>query len=354
MQSPNEITYLFGAGASYQSMPLVGSFCDRLNIYLDFLRRIGSKQSFIDHNKDLLRAVKSHLSFDTYFKKLFHQKDQQISIDRGKYLIYMYFLFEHLIDTNEFSEVGRKMTPSITKDFGCDPRYDALIAGLLKPLSQKSEFYWNINFLTWNYDLNLSYSLYNFLSRGVSLQSFLNTGAESTNAFNFSEQVKVVHLNGFINSIEFPGSLGCHSSSSLRERFLRLITNFGNESHVKEYTASLKFSWESIKDNGSMPNFIKEASDAIRRSRHIIVIGYSFPLYNRLFDLELLSQENLDGKYITILDPNSKEIKNLLHSDFGFPDLENPQASDFSGAPAIYTSISKESFFIPPQLFQKK
>lgn len=349
----NEITYLFGAGASCQSMPMVHSFCDRFRVYLEFLRNIGAKQSFIDRNKSLINEIKSHLSFDTYFKKLFHQNNPSVSIDQRKYLIYLYFIFEHLFDTTYYTEIGRKMNPSCTKDFGCDPRYDALIAGLLKPSRGKSEFYCKANFLTWNYDLNLSYSLYSFLGQDISFETFMTKSNSALNTFEFGTHVKLFHLNGYIKSNEVPGSLGLIPLNALQDKFQRLIVNSANNDYVQEAVLSLNFSWENIGNDNSIPDFIFEAGRCIESSDSLIIIGYSFPLYNRLFDLELLSEKNLRNKKITIVDPNAIDLKRILHSDFGIHDNADADVQViYPNTPNIEYTTVKDHFFVPPQLFR--
>src|SRR5689334_6688146 len=91
-----EISYIMGAGASYQSMPLVNNFVQRFQVYLNFLRTTSShNKNFIDENAEFIDNVALHSSFDTYFKKLFHQNEVD-DIIKFKNLLLYYFIFEHL------------------------------------------------------------------------------------------------------------------------------------------------------------------------------------------------------------------------------------------------------------------
>ena len=84
-----------GAGASFQSIPIVKTFSNRFNAFLqwieddiikDFGFEAGEKQKFgLLHNlgKNLHREFESHQSFDTYFKKLVYTK-QNDRIREGK------------------------------------------------------------------------------------------------------------------------------------------------------------------------------------------------------------------------------------------------------------------------------
>ncbi len=43
----NSITYVLGAGASYHSMPLVQSFGERFELFLDMLRQLGANSELV-------------------------------------------------------------------------------------------------------------------------------------------------------------------------------------------------------------------------------------------------------------------------------------------------------------------
>ena len=352
MLENNEITYLFGAGASYKSMPLVNSFCDRYEIYIKFLERIAAKNDFVRENRNFIREIKSHLSFDTFLRSYIIKKTE-VKIFTKENITYLFFLFEHLIDTGFVNQITKDLGFKYPKEYGLDPRYDALIAGLLKPLPQECKFYCNINFLTWNYDLNLTYSIFNFLGQNISFEAFINGGRKANNVFEFSEQLKTIHLNGYINPVEIVGGgFGCHPLENLQGRFQKLIANYSNDEYVEDKVSSLNFSWESVSKDNSLPEFIIQATGAVSRSRSIIIIGYSLPLYNRLFDLTILDKEKLNNKSIYIINPNASELKKIIHSDFGIQDTEGRDNYMVKpGTPNVYVSNVSDYFFVPPNLF---
>ena len=82
----SELTYILGAGASYQSFPIVNTFNKRFNDFIaeyDLLCEDARKDMYEFYGELLLgsefaKALSSefdnHQSFDTYFKKLFHQR----------------------------------------------------------------------------------------------------------------------------------------------------------------------------------------------------------------------------------------------------------------------------------------
>ena len=139
-----ELTYIFGAGASFQSIPIVKNFNNRLLRFKKFLVDESQKESGDARSKltnasnilhSLYREFSSHQSFDTYFKKLFHLGlIDKISL--GKKLLNLYFLWEHSSSSLNYnlSTDDPLYKESFKKESLIDKRYDALIAGLIKPI----------------------------------------------------------------------------------------------------------------------------------------------------------------------------------------------------------------------------
>ncbi len=152
----NELTYILGAGASYQSIPIVKNFANRFDDFASNLfiicQGLDPQSEMYELFEDaylrvskISEAFKTHQSFDTYFKKLFHTKEFE-KISEGKKILNLYFIWEHLSKITNEPEL--KVETTFWKQSIIDKRYDALIAGLLKPLSGKSEPYCPVNFIT--------------------------------------------------------------------------------------------------------------------------------------------------------------------------------------------------------------
>ena len=101
----NELTYILGAGASFQSLPVVKTFAERFNDFYEFLNLFtkrgdnfyvfndttrGEINGIKKHIKIVYEEFKNHQSFDTYFKKLFHTKNTTL-IDYTKRVLNYYF-----------------------------------------------------------------------------------------------------------------------------------------------------------------------------------------------------------------------------------------------------------------------
>ena len=85
---------------------------------------------------------------------------------------------------------------------------------------------------------------------------------------------------------------------------------------------ALNFSWETPEDFEHLySNYSKVKDYAIQIMREtdiLVIIGYSFPLFNRNVDNELIKAaiENHQAKKIYIQDRNAIELKSVLQKSF--------------------------------------
>lgn len=333
----NSLTYILGAGASSQAMPLVSNFNSRFELFIEYLNKVDFVNETISNDiYSFKESIKAHLSFDTYFKKLFHWGDKRMIL-KHKIVLLLYFLFEQLVDeetlrTNNL-HLDLKQT-NYNKSQSLDPRYEALIAGLLKPISGGREFYTKINFLTWNYDDNLLFALRNFINPDQRFTEFVNRRF-SEGVINVTEQVKVYHLNGLIKH----ETLNHFRTENPLKKFNELFTSFeDNIPSLEEAAESIKFAWEH--DITYYTKFEKP----IQESSNIIMIGYSLPLYNRLVDSIILKKSSLRGKNVYIQNLYPQVIADILESDFG---INSSNRSATKEDPKIVLSDNCNSFIVP-------
>lgn len=357
-----ELTYILGAGASFQSIPVVKSFSSRFNEFTNFLRTSSNSVNIRMETKDavfkeafeatyeLYKAFKSHQSFDTYFKKLFHtgQTDQII---KGKKILNLYFIWEHL--SNISKEPSIRQSNIFWKQATIDKRYDALIASLLKPIIGKRETYCPINFISWNYDLNLLVALKNYFSPETTIGEFHSQIKVSENIWKIGDTITVLNMNGyfFCNQFEDIHTIleKDYKIENIQHFIYQNISTIELLNNSKDPNSELiKFAWESISNSGSnKTDFLAEAKEKILKSNNIVVIGYTFPLYNRLIDYEYFNRSSLLNKNIFVQDPNASEIKAALISDF---DL----SEDYSPSPSLKEISNCDSFFVPSNIFKYK
>lgn len=318
-----EKTYILGAGASYYSIPVVETFADR---FFDFSRFLGN-QSKIDEwiirdfgygiterfsnasneLNSIYSEFKSHHSFDTYFKKLYHTNKQK-EIHRAKKYLNLFFLWEHSVLSIE--NINPKN--NFKKDSLIDKRYDALIAGLLLPFENKSELICKVNFISWNYDLNLLVSLKNYFAPEKTFEDFMDDiKTNSDFEWNIYNQVSVLNMNGFFYSNVLD------KLSTLNYRIEAIANKISPEylsfDYIDKDAEKIKFAWEDKKHFDSITKISKQY---IYNSDEITVIGYTFPLYNRLVDAAYI-KAGLFNKKFTIQDPRAEVIETNFRDAFG-------------------------------------
>lgn len=326
-----EITYILGAGASCKSMPLVANFQDRLLLYCHYTTYTNNLPSGLPENvKEFESKVSSHFSFDTFFKKLFHQSNSDELLNKYKKLLFQYFLFEHMVDVDVYpgTQIVKKLKEKgLQKQYKIDPRYEALIASLIKPIRNKVDFYAKVNFITWNYDVNLLFAIYNFLAPESTFSDFVKIH-KTGNSYVFNDQLTVYHMNG---CIEHDMLNYLYSKESLE------IFKEGLKTDISTAAMNLNFAWEQPDNN------FTELASAITRSSNIIIIGYSLPLYNRQIDLKYLHASFMSKAEIVVQDLNANEIKEILQNDFGVIHFD-------ANSPTITTVENCRSFYVPKKL----
>lgn len=305
MSEKKELTYILGAGASYESMPVVKTFADRFEEFQAYFsnkcnrddHRYDNKENYkvyteannqITFFRDFLR---SNYSFDLVFKKMFHLgKDDAIKM--GKKVLHLYFLWEHLQYPAPKKPERIDDMPIFWKQSTKDKRYDALIAGLLQPIKSKSEMHCKTNFITWNYDFNLLESIkYYFYPQESFKDFFKEISTANPNLFNIKNQISVLNMNGYFYSEIFDDELEIELKPNDKfynweEKLLSLLKNnyFSQNISISD-SEKIQFAWEMDFEN------LNQANSMMKNSKNIVVIGYTFPLYNRLVDLQYLNRE---------------------------------------------------------------
>lgn len=313
------ITYLLGAGASYNALPVVEKIPERLNSFADQFklqplewlienqqksrisekyilnitdseiqkREFGKIKTFLRDILWLKDESEKHSSIDTFAKKLYLQ-GQKKSLEKLKFILSCFFLYEQ---TLRF-----------------DRRYDSFYASILDNISTLPD---NLKILSWNYDSQLEIGYSNFTYAGINhTRKALNVITKGIE--NISEDQKnkfaIYKLNGttnFIDDKNEPFDLIPnfeHEELSLLEDFLEMHSS---QILQKKYNCSLSFAWENFNKNSY---FNKNLSESIKETDILIIIGYSFPFFNRKID-EFILDSMPKLKKVYVQDPKySNEI----------------------------------------------
>lgn len=312
----NHITYLFGAGASAQSMPIVSEINGQISALATSLanaNKIGrfgnpyfgtlvkdtvddaTKESNllydVDHDllggkiltEEIVNTIDRHIhrfnqfsTIDTYAKYLV-LRGQDNHLSELKSIVDLYFSIRHFAARNSGLQatVKRGDTEKLLSDY--DNRYDSLMATLLqKGENNVPALPPNLSFLTWNYDLELELSYSKFFAD-------LTVGGLQ----RFKKLPNILHINGHAtmpDNVDFDW------------------TNYLATLHLSKGN-SLGYAFD-----GTL-NQEKEAElqKILEKTTHLVVIGYSFPTFNREIDAQIVRSQDL--KRIYIQDKNIEEAK---------------------------------------------
>lgn len=297
----NKITYLFGAGASANALPIVEKIPERISsviqtissfllssdtIYTEFktyIPNIGNKRKYqyelIETLKWMRDKSANHASIDTFAKKL-SIKGASEELRKLKIAMSVFFTIEQALNKP-------------------DMRYDAFFASILEDVDS---FPNNIKIISWNYDyqFELAFSEYIDVTSINTNQYQLGIDAKyraagGTNASN----CRIFKLNGttgFYQKGTNHRFLYSEKKSSMDIKLVDEVTrNYVMSTYIKGFTPTLSFAWENDNHEESI---VKRAIKDITDTKVLVVIGYSFPFFNRNVDQEIInSMESLEKVY---------------------------------------------------------
>ena len=338
-----KVTYLLGAGASnggglHEAMPLVSDFSRRLikfrDALLDDLQSFNDAGSWFRNNfghemKDyssrlqadtlwILNSLQNHQSIDTFAKKLSTQGEIK-KLDQLKKILSMFFIYEQY-----------RLKP--------DMRYDSFIASLIDPNSRL--FPKSVRVLTWNYDCQLELSLMNFLNLDNINDAIMRLQVIPNIITNGRMDFFSVHkLNGTAgalnsnNSINSPFQHPAKHHKSIMEYIMTMYAIPSPPAPELNQSTSIKFAWENEPTERAVTN---SAIDNTYDTNVLVVIGYSFPFFNRSVDQNIIRKMDLSEVYIQAPEP-------YIHNDIAsFKAIRN----DINPVPIKMTT----QFFLPPEL----
>lgn len=316
------ITYLFGAGASYNACPILNELGDKMIELPDYC----SKQDFLctsskyDSIKSLIELIfkvgkksKEFNTIDTYAKKLF-LLDKKQELKELKLAVSLFFTIWSLAESKNWKTIETEKG-HLRECKKVDPRYISLLATYLEKGEHYPKLRHSVNFITWNYDLQLeeAYRLFTEIEE----QNF-NVVNKYFPFFPNSEnisKIKCCHLNGFH---------GYYGKDEGRDLFNRSLSNdlakiveemlFISEpdpNRVLDFNHFINYAWE---DSELSQNARQRAIDILSKTTHLVVVGYSFPPFN--YDVDKKLMESLGNKFDTIIIQDPKVDPDFIAETF--------------------------------------
>lgn len=344
------ITYYLGAGASYFACPILEkqaemmiklamyelhkyAYKDIRKLKLNFIESEKPKD-FIDDNKfEILwhigyfgKKAQEYNTIDTYARKLYLNNElKELNLLKMSVSVFFdlweNFYQERYSSLTEPEEDLINFNQNHNKTFyydKIDKRYKSLFSVLLEKNSNSIELNSNFKFISWNYDLQLEEAFKIFLSDKY------DKSYESINRilkFKFNNtQNDIFHLNGYrgFYSYKTKSDIEIKESDDF-EMYWHIIDSLYSETTTKNisFNNHIKYAWE----HNIFDEFLKNAGNVMKKTEVLVIVGYSFPAFNRQIDQFLFANLNPDTvRKIIYQDPNgTKEIiENLFETPRNF------------------------------------
>lgn len=347
----SKIVYLFGAGASFgkraeddkneilEGLPIVSEFplqIDRLveKIQNQKFSLSASQQGTPDESKKLIDELKwlkesseKHQTVDTFAKKL--------RVSEGGV-------------TPEYKRLKNAISAFLTllqllnKP---DSRYDAFFANILG-----NSYYTlpeDVSILSWNYDcqFEIAHAAYSKRQSLIDIWDDLNISAKTTkNLFENKKLFSITKLNGTALMYEdsrfksefFDAFFNRQGMSEINYVSMTHI-NYSGAENVRN---ALSFAWE-----GSEFEFEQKYLSKVPDTEILVIIGYSFPYFNREVDRKIIrNMANLKKVYIQ--DPFCGEVKESFEAVLSEEQLGKVE----NGQIKIVPKKSCSQFLIPNEM----
>ena len=284
-----KILYYLGAGASVNALPLAKTIFPhdnnrRIEGLAYAMPVLSENISFM--KGDVSNATEYITEIKNNFTELADKADAFGDVDT--YAKYLYLIDP---DSPEFKKV--KSTLSIffsikqTHSKALDRRYLPWLVSIM----DKKTFPNNIKILSWNYDFQVEIAAANFgeqedityVNNGYSYKPSSFCYYPNLERGNQDLNPSLIHLNGIAGFAETPNSQSCSiyqrdRTTNVNELFLFLKEN--------KLDSKIHFAWEN---KGYHSDLMNNVNRMIDQTSILVIVGYSFPFFNREYDKKIFS-----------------------------------------------------------------
>lgn len=309
-----KLTYLLGAGASFNAIPSVYHLYDEIVRCSDFFDDIGMRGLGEEYNY-LASAIEQYGTPDTFARALWlsnsieelNRLRKSISVFFSSYRYAVPLMTEYT--KSEFSKTKKRVSKSLFG--GIDSRYLEWLATICSKDSE-SIFPIDFNVLTYNYDEQIENSLRHLMLEEKHKRLLKRI---SWPAFSKSVDTRIYHLNGVSgyysankkrvdilnHQLEDIDNYSKYCNEILEEIQQALYIIDVVDIDKFNFSDFIKFAWEVAASDVS-----KDIAAILRRTEHLVIIGYSFPNFNRGLDNILINSLGKRCRFITIVDPSMR------------------------------------------------
>ncbi|PCJ83030.1 MAG: hypothetical protein COA57_12315, partial [Flavobacteriales bacterium] len=287
-----KVTYLLGAGASAEGVPVVEEFIDKLKQFENFLLH---DRAFTEHKREikviiddihwLIIGIETRASVDSFAKFLYNTDQNELL--RLKRLL-SFFLTAHQFQHS------------------LDRRYDLFFSKIITGNQHNIDLNPKIKLLTWNYDIQIEKGFYSQTGNAslFSCQNKLNVYPPNRNEEQ-PNQFSVFKLNGTAGLVVTDDIVYDQIFDDLEMDESQFFQQLFKVYESPNNKPMFYFAWE---DSHHTDNVITKAINSIKDTQILVVIGYSFPDVNRPIDRKITSaMTNL--KMIYLQDINNERVQ---------------------------------------------
>ncbi|MBL7981546.1 MAG: hypothetical protein JNL52_07015 [Flavobacteriales bacterium] len=346
-----KVVYLLGAGASANALPIVSLMPDALRAQVPRLRLYFSDRPEVSNAlskyemelNNLARLSIDYGTLDTYARSLFLLGSKSAELASLKLHLSMFFLLEPFLAGVPGPKSGTQKGYMCT--YSIDPRYMGWLAVLL---SDGLELNRRVRVLSWNYDFQVEFALARYCEAGSTDQMHerYNIHPSAADKVINEHDFFLTHLNGIAgqerrdNGIHpwYRMHVGVAPGAAAGLFKLYGAGDVKGLNLRSGFQERMTFAWEN---NQVAQRAIVQAEHALREADVLVVIGYSFPAFNRFVDKRLMAafQQGTTRKRLVIQNPNAskEDLLNLFEVDQDIVEIS--------------LDTNRDQFHLPNELF---
>jgi hypothetical protein len=320
---PERILYYLGAGASVQALPLAKSIYNKKDAVVPetpIVNGLAYSLKKIDINS-IFRGLDESKYSD--FKIEMQNNLTELSIKANEFGdVDTYAKYLHLKQDSSFFKLKKTLSQFFTIEQLLLNKLDGRYLPWLINIMDEESFPENVKILSWNYDFQVELAAKNF--------GDIENVEFDTNSFSYSKSFinhypcldptpdrdnnfSIIHLNG-IAGFKQPKDL--YTSSIFQKSIGNNSISILNYLMKDDSDPQIHFAWEGSKYHKLL---MKKVIEMIKGTTIVVIIGYSFPFFNRQID-KLVFEELMNRtpiKKIYYQDP--KLSGEQLRAQFSLP-----------------------------------
>lgn len=268
-----------------------------------------NKQSLLSEIDSLIDGIKGHTTIDTYARKLYLTKNTRM-FGILKDVLCAFFVWAQL-------------------DRNPDSRYDTFLANVLEMGTLVLPK--DISIISWNYDSQIEMAYKSYQPSKLLPVYEKNIQGEWPPLYDYGRIFKVNGSATFVDTSVVP-LIKDYKKTSPAVQLIMFYDNLKADTTEMGFqlTTHLSFAWEASPNVSKMGEAIKATT---ADTEQMVVVGYSFPFFNRETDREIFRNMN-SLKKVYIQDPNPKAVR--LSLEAVLPDNSSVDIVELSDCTQFY------------------